>query len=199
MNADLRRVVVDALQETRVPGCAVGLATADGAEVEGFGLANTETGVPFTASTRIPIASMTKPYTATAVMALVEAGRVNLDEPVQRYLPEFAVADASASETVTVRHLLTHTAGWPGDRSDMREPELERGSSALAAAVSDPRRAPQLSPPGVAWSYSNTAASVVGRLLEAVTRMPAGVESLAHPSEAPAQAGFRRSRAGAVG
>jgi CubicO group peptidase (beta-lactamase class C family) len=168
MDAELRAVVARALEEAQTPGCGVGLATPDGAWVEGFGLANVETEVPFTARTRIPIASMTKPYTATAIMALREAGQIDLDAPVRRYLPEFRVADRVASERVTVRHLLTHTAGWPGDRTDMKDPGLERGSGALAAAVASFAGLPQVTSPGALWSYSNAAYMVAGSVIESV-------------------------------
>lgn len=181
MDAELREVVAAALAEHDTPGCVVGLATADRVEVEGFGLANAETGMPFTAETRVPIASMTKPYTATAVMALAEAGRLSLEDPVRRHLPELRLRDADAAERVTVRHLLTHTAGWAGDRGDMKALDADRGSGAIAAAVAALAREPQVTAAGEQWSYSNSAYVVAGRLVEALrgTTFEAAVERIA--------------------
>lgn len=181
MDAELREVVAAALTEHETPGCVVGLATGDRVEVEGFGLANVETAMPFTAETRVPIASMTKPYTATAVMALVEAGRLSLEDPVRRRLPEFRLRDAAAAERVTVRHLLTHTAGWAGDRGDMKELDADRGNGAIAAAVAALAGEPQVTAVGEQWSYSNSAYVVAGRLVEALcdSTFEAAVERIA--------------------
>src|SRR6185295_18099986 len=66
------------------------------------------------------IGSLTKSITALAVMQLVEAGKVELDAPVQRYLPTFRVADPVASAKITVRHLLQHTSGIPVTSCDTR-------------------------------------------------------------------------------
>ncbi|HET6505324.1 MAG TPA: serine hydrolase domain-containing protein [Baekduia sp.] len=169
---ELREVIETALRETGTPGCAVGLAVGDRPQVEGFGLANAETGLRFTPATRIPVASMTKPYTATAILALAEAGRLGLDDPVRAHLPGFRVADAAAGDTVTIRHLLTHTAGWAGDRAGMKDPDADRGDEALARAVAGFDRAEQVSPPGLWWSYSNSAYMVAGRVIEAVCGLP---------------------------
>ena len=72
------------------------------------------------------LASVTKPMTALAVMQLVEAGWINLDSPVRRYIPWFRVADEQASAQITVRHLLYHMR-WPGHRL----PLLVRATTAL--------------------------------------------------------------------
>lgn len=172
MDAELRDLIGTALEETGTPGCGVGLAVGEQTWVAGFGHANVETETAFTPATRIPIASMTKPYTATAVLALVEAGRIELDAPVRRYLPEFRVADAEASASVTVRHLLQHTAGWAGDRANMKDLDADRGTDALAVSVAAFADAPQSSAPGQLWSYSNSAFMVAGRVIEAVCAMP---------------------------
>jgi len=171
MHAELEQLVAAALEESATPGCAVAVAHAGQTTTVCRGLANVETGVPFTAETRFPIASVTKTYTATAVMALVEAGRIDLDAPVQRYLPEFRVADADASDRVTIRHLLTHTAGWVGELRDEDPDSFDRGDGALAREVATLTSLPQVTPPGAAWSYSNAAIMVAGRVVEVMCGM----------------------------
>lgn len=169
MNAEVERVARDALEESSTPGCAVAISHKGVSWEAGLGLASVRTGLPFSPRTRIPIASMTKPYTATAVMALVEAGRVELDAPVRRYLPEFRVADEASSDGASVRHLLNHTSGWAGDLGFDSE---DRGDKALARVVAEMATLPQILPVGSTFSYSNAGFMLAGRLVEAITGMP---------------------------
>jgi CubicO group peptidase (beta-lactamase class C family) len=165
MDPELEALVAAALDEHDTAGCAIGFAHGGRTWTRGFGRANIETGVPFGGGTSVPIASMTKPYTATAVMALVQAGRLDLGDPVRRWLPEFAVDDPGASARVTVRQLLHHTAGWAGD---LGLDSTDRGDAALAGEVAAMRSVAQVTPVGEQWSYSNSAYMVAGRLVEAV-------------------------------
>ncbi len=166
---ELAGIVTDALAEHRVPGCAVAVAHEGRVWSGGFGVANVETGLPFTARTRIPICSMSKPYAAAAVLALVEEGRVDLDASVRRYLPDFRVADEAASVAVTVRQLLNHTSGWVGDLENEDRHHFDRGDDAVEKQVARMATLRQVFPPGEYWSYSNSAIVVAGRVVEAVT------------------------------
>ncbi|WP_188187853.1 serine hydrolase domain-containing protein [Nonomuraea sp. SYSU D8015] len=165
LNADIDEIVRSALAEHRVPGCSVAVAHGGRHWYGAYGLARVDPELPFLPDTRIPVASMTKPFTATAVMALVEAGAVDLDAPIRRYLPDFKVADEEAAETATVRHLLTHRAGWQGDEAESVD---DRGAGALAAQVAGYAVLPQTLPPGTTFSYCNTGLDVAGRLAEVV-------------------------------
>src|SRR5262249_51221021 len=96
-------------QAMRVPGLAIGVVHGDQiAHLAGFGRADGNAR-PVTPQTPFLAASLTKSFTALAVMQFVEAGKVDLDAPIQRYLPWFRVADAEASARITVRHLLNQT------------------------------------------------------------------------------------------
>ena len=99
------------MKDARIPGLALGIVR-DGHTVHlrGFGRAD-ESGGPFTPQTPFFIGSTSKSFTALAVMQLAEAGKVDLDAPVQRYIPWFQVADPEASAQITVRHLLNQTSG----------------------------------------------------------------------------------------
>ncbi|HEX8006542.1 MAG TPA: serine hydrolase domain-containing protein, partial [Trebonia sp.] len=119
---------------------------------------------PVTAQTPMPVASVSKSFTALAVMQLVEAGRVTLDEPVRTYLPEFEVADARGAR-ITVRQLLDHTSGIT-DRT-LREKSLPQPES-LAGAVRRARAATLAADPGTERHYTNTNYHIAGRLVEVV-------------------------------
>jgi CubicO group peptidase (beta-lactamase class C family) len=81
----------------------------------GFGVTNVDHPLEVDDQTLFQIGSITKTFTGTLIMKMVEDGQIDLDATVRTYLPQFKVADAEASEKVTIRHLLTHTSGWFGD------------------------------------------------------------------------------------
>lgn len=99
------RYVEKQMDETRMPGVALGIIKGDEiVHLKGFGEADSS-GTAVTAQTPFIIGSMSKSFTALAIMQLVEDGKVELDAPVQRYLPWFRVADEEASRRIAVRHL----------------------------------------------------------------------------------------------
>src|SRR5690242_5458997 len=111
------------------------------------------------------IGSVTKTFTATAVMRLVADGKVALDAPVRRYVPELVLADERAAGQITVLNLLNHTSGldW-GVIGDFGE-----GDDALARYVSALTGLPLIAPPGARASYSQAGFNLAGRIVEKVT------------------------------
>ena len=104
----------DAVRDAGIPGAAIAVVQ-DGRIVHEHGVGTADdTGRPVTGRTPFVIGSLAKSLTALAVGQLAERGRVDLDSPVQGYLPEFAVADPGASHAITVRQLLNQTSGIPG-------------------------------------------------------------------------------------
>jgi CubicO group peptidase (beta-lactamase class C family) len=166
--APLANLVREAMARHRVPGAAVGVITPQGEVCAGFGVGSVETQLAVDEATIFQCGSISKVYTATAVMGLVEQGRLALDAPVRTYLPEFRLADEGVAAQVTLRHLLIHTAGWHGDYID----DHGRGEDALARYVADFERLPQVAPLGRVHSYNNTAYALAGRLIEVVTGKP---------------------------
>ncbi|WP_305783384.1 serine hydrolase domain-containing protein [Symbioplanes lichenis] len=148
-----------------IPGVAVGVRYRGTDHAFGLGVTNIADPAPVDADTVFRVASTSKTFTGTAVMRLVERGRIDLDRRVRHYLPDFRVADERASERVTVRQILNHSAGWLGDFF------LDTGSddAALARYVEGMARLPQLTPPGQVMHYNNAALSLAGRVIEAVT------------------------------
>lgn len=154
------------MREYRVPGVALGIIENGVASIRGLGVTNMEDPLPVNEHTVFPIASISKTFAATAMMRLVEQGKLDLKAPVQKYLPDFRVQDESVSREATIWHLLTHTGGWEGQISGP-----ERGDDTLRNFVATlmPSNM-QIAPPGAAWSYNNAGFSVAGRVIEVVTR-----------------------------
>ncbi|OMC44162.1 penicillin-binding protein [Mycobacterium sp. IS-2888] len=148
-----------------IPGVAVAVWAGGQEYVQGYGVTNVDHPLPVDGDTVFRIGSTTKTFTGTAMMRLVERGEVDLDSPVRRFIPDFAVADESASAVVTVRQLLNHTAGWDGRNGQ----DFGRGDDAVARYVNSMTRLPQLTPPGTAFAYNNSALVVAGRIIELVT------------------------------
>jgi len=164
--------LAQARDELGIPGLAF-VAVQDGkvARLTTIGEADGD-GRPISAQTPFLLASLSKAFTATAVMQLVDAGQLDLDAPVQRYLPWFTVADADAGARITIRQLLNQTSGLSTalglayhDKDDQDPGALERGVRELADA-------PLLSAPGDTYNYSNANYDVLGAVVQAVSGQP---------------------------
>src|SRR5215207_11325380 len=105
------------MKEYGVPGVALGIIDGATLTTRGLGITNLEDSLPVTVHTVFPIASISKTFAATAMMRLVEQGKVDLRAPVRTYIPTFKVRDDAASRDATVSHLLTHLGGWEGQVS----------------------------------------------------------------------------------
>src|SRR5581483_12106615 len=155
------------MKEYGVPGVALGVLRDGVMTTRGLGVTNVEDPLPVTAHTVFPIASISKTFAATAIMRLIEQGKIDLHAPVRTYIPDFRVADEAASREVTVWHLLTHMGGWEGQVSGP-----DRGTETLKDFVSSIGNLMQVAPPGAAWSYNNAGFSIAGRVIEVVTGEP---------------------------
>ncbi len=168
--AELAELVGEQMEEWAVPGVTVGLLRDGQIETWGFGLTNIETGQAATADTLFQIGSITKVFTATVIMQFVDEGKLDLDAPVKRALPAFRLQDEAATETVTVRHLLTHTGGFFGDRFRREDKsDYGMGDDALRRALAEFHTLRQYTPPGETWSYCNTGFQALGGIIEAFT------------------------------
>jgi len=155
------------MRRLKIPG--VSLAIVQGDQIvhrRGFGRARPGGEVP-TPQTPFFIGSLTKSVTALAVMQLVEAGKVELDAPVQRYLTWFRVADPVASAGVTVRHLLNQTSGLPESAGELDEYDEshDAGERQARALVS----LNLIHPPGSTVEYCNMNYVLLGLIVEAAS------------------------------
>ncbi|GIF12973.1 serine hydrolase domain-containing protein [Actinoplanes teichomyceticus] len=166
--AELDAKIREGMARYAIPGVALALHHRGRDYVRGYGVTNLADPQPVDGDTLFRVGSTTKTFTGTAIMRLVERGRLDLHRTVRSYLPDFRTADAAASARVTVLQLLQHTPGWLGDFY------LDTGADdgALARYVSAMSRLPQLTQPGTTFAYNNAALSLAGRLIEVVTGRP---------------------------
>ena len=150
------------IEKYGVPAAAVAVLK-DGEVVDGAaGTLHLGTGVEATADSLFQIGSITKLWTATLVMQLVDEGKVDLDATVRTYLPEFRIGDEEAAQVITVRQLLTHTSGFEGDIFT----DTGVGDDCVEKYLGVLHDVPQLFPPGEQFSYNNAGYCVLGRLVE---------------------------------
>ena len=170
---DLLEAWIEAQRVAReLPGMSIGIVH-DQALVwsRGFGWADLERREPATADTLYRIGSITKLFTATALLILRDAGKLHLDDPLTAHLPWFQMKAAPADAgTITIRHLLTHTSGLPREGAfpyftDSRFPTIEDIRARL------PMQERPL-PTETRWKYSNLGATLAGEVVAAVAGEP---------------------------
>jgi dipeptidyl aminopeptidase/acylaminoacyl peptidase/CubicO group peptidase (beta-lactamase class C family) len=158
----------------RVPGAALGImrmgtggagGTEDVVVTCAAGVLNRETGVDATPDSGFQIGSITKVWTTTLVMQLVDEGQLDLDAPILDVLPELRLSDPDVTAAVTMRHLLTHTSGIDGDVFT----DTGRGDDCLQRYVELLADAAQNHPMGATFSYCNSGFVLAGRVIEKLT------------------------------
>ena len=157
--------VTEQMNNLGIPGIALGIVQeGEIAHLQGFGAADSS-GRAVTPQTPFYIGSLTKSFTALAVMQLVEAGKIDLDAPVQTYLPWFELADKDASAKITVRNLLNQTSGMSrkdGNRFWADQQEIEEAVRGLNTV--------QLTyPVGTTYQYNNFNYIIAGLIIEKVS------------------------------
>jgi CubicO group peptidase (beta-lactamase class C family) len=160
-----RRLAAEAQQEGRLPSVSAAVfRTGEIAWSDAFGLADVEGRIEATPDTQYAIASITKTFTASAVMQLRDEGRLDLDDPLSRHLPEGAHA------TPTVRRMLSHLSGLQREPPGEVWETLEfPGEEELLARLAE---AEQVLPGGAAWHYSNLAYALLGHVVARVSGTP---------------------------
>jgi CubicO group peptidase (beta-lactamase class C family) len=166
--AEIETFVQDEMAEQRIPGLALGIVEGDRIRyMRGFGTAD-DSGREVTPQTPFIIGSVSKSFTALAVMQLVEANKVELAAPVQRYLPWFRVADEKASAEITVRHLLNQTSGLSTKTGRTFQGDGDTSDTALEQAVRKLKSATLTAPVGSKHQYSTINYSVLGLIVQTV-------------------------------
>jgi len=178
--ARLAAVIAEVLHRHPAGGLAAGVVGREGLEFfEGFGVADTALGTPITQHTVFRIGSISKTFTAIAVMQLRDRGLLELDDPVGEHLRSYRLAPAQSSfQPATIRHLLTHTGGIGEVRglADLFRPTI-------GLALPRDRPAPSLADyyrgglrvevePGTKWAYANHGFATLGQLVEDVSGEP---------------------------
>ncbi len=165
--ATIEGIVAGAMRDGRTPGVSV--AVARGGRIvyaKGYGLANVELNVPATVDTVYRIGSITKQFTASAVMQLVEDGKLSLDDPIEKFLPDFPVR----GRRITIRHLLNHTSGIKSYTSlGLKYLAIKRQDISEEDLIATFKDQPDDFPPGEKWLYDNSGYYLLGVILEKAT------------------------------
>jgi CubicO group peptidase (beta-lactamase class C family) len=158
------RFITHQMATQHIPGLALAITHENQVMyVKGYGKANTRQLV--TPQTQFPIASLSKSFTAIAVLQLVEAGKIDLDAPVKQYLPDFTLADTKTAAQITIRQLLSHTSGlsdWSFSES------LQPPPTNNAERVNSLHNAHLVAAPGAEFHYFNPNYDVLARVVEVV-------------------------------
>ncbi len=152
----------------RVPGASLAIFDGDDTVQLATGVANLGTQVQVTTDTLFQIGSITKVYTTTLVMQLVDEGKLELDRPLSYYLPDLQLPAPASADLVTVAQLLNHTSGIVGDYFG----DFGPGDDCVARYVEALAEQPAAHPPGAIFSYCNAAFSLAGHLIERITGKP---------------------------
>ncbi len=159
-------------EQAQVPGIAYGLIV-DGklAHIGVAGLRDVPSRSPVDSVTVFRIASMSKSFTALAILQLRDAGKLSLDMPAERYVPELAKLRYNTTDAprITVRDLLSHSAGFPED-NPWGDQQLSRTDAELSRMIE--RGIPLSTSPGTGYEYSNYGFAILGRIVANVSGMP---------------------------
>jgi CubicO group peptidase (beta-lactamase class C family) len=168
---EIDEVTTRALQRWGIPGATLGISLGGETIERAYGIANLETQQPVLTESIFRLASISKPFTATLAMTLVDEGLLDLDLPIAAYLPAVVLRDATARTTLTMRHLLSHTGGidceFPTDVQ-----QFGSNDDALPAMIEHYDALRQWTQPGELWSYCNTGFWLAGATIAAITGMP---------------------------
>jgi CubicO group peptidase (beta-lactamase class C family) len=161
--------IIGQMKRLHIPGASLAIVEGDQAVYfRGFGEARPGGEVP-TPQTPFFLGSVTKSFTALAVMQLVEAGKVELDAAVQHYLPWFRVADPVASSKMTVRHLLNQTSGFSMMSSQLALAELDDRPGAAERQIRALSKLKLNHPVGEKCQYCNLNYTILGLIIEATS------------------------------
>ena len=165
-------IVRASMQAEGVPGVSIAIVRKGNIiKATGYGVANLELNVPVTSQSAFEIGSITKQFTAAALMLLAEDGKITLDDPITKYFPQ----TAQYWNAVTIRHLLTHTAGLPDIWGDTEETLYSKGIVDFRRDYTEDELVqiyaarPLEFSPGTKWSYCNSCYQVLGFLIHSVS------------------------------
>jgi CubicO group peptidase (beta-lactamase class C family) len=150
------------LADAHIPAASVAILAGGEIFTTAAGILNRNTGVEADEDSVFQIGSITKTWTATLIMQLVDEGLLDLDAPVRDTVPAFEIGDDAAASAITARQLLSHVSGFEGDLFN----DTGVGDDAVEKYLATIADAPQLFTPGERFSYNNAAFVVLGRIVE---------------------------------
>ena len=159
---ELDAIVSESMKRWTVPGVAIGIWNCGEQELRSYGLANLETEYEMADDTILQIGSISKIFTTTLLMTLVDEGLIDLDDSVAAHLPGFQLTADGTEEQVRIRDLVTHVSGVYGDHFE----DFGWGDDALEQYVASMSELRQVYEPGTIWSYTNSAFNLAGHIIE---------------------------------
>ncbi|KQL36173.1 hypothetical protein AN959_08985 [Psychrobacillus sp. FJAT-21963] len=162
--SDIDEFMTNEIERLDLPGASLAIVKGDQVEyLQGYGFAN---GTNITPQTPIVIGSVTKSFTALAIMQLVEQGKIRLEDPVQSYIPWFQIADKEESKKITIQHLLNQTSGFSTYDGQVA---ISQGDQTLKEHIQSLVNIELTYPVGEQYQYSNLNYSILGLVVEEVT------------------------------
>ncbi|MBT2289759.1 beta-lactamase family protein [Paenibacillus albidus] len=163
---EIDEYVESMMDKLSIPGVAVGVVKGnETVYLKGYGISGNDQ-QPVTPQTPFVLGSSSKSFTALAIMQLVEQGKIDLEAPVKRYLPKFELADKEASETILVKHLLSHNSGLSTSAGRIA---FSNKFSTIAELITNSKDIPLTEPVGSTYQYSNLNYDLLGGIIEAVS------------------------------
>ena len=162
---NLQLMLENAIQRHHVAGASLAVFQNGKLTTAAAGVANAATGIEMTSDTLLHAHSITKVFTVTLIMQLVDEGLLELDDPVLRYLPDLKLKDSKALERITVKMLLNHTSGIDSDML----PEYGHDGETIEKAIFRFSELDQIHEPGADCSYSNGALVIAGYLAQRIS------------------------------
>lgn len=152
------------MERHQIPGVAIGVLNGKSRSTIGLGETSIENPLSVNAETLFQIGSITKTFTCTAIMSLIEEGKLSLDTKIIDVLPNFKLKDDQTTSNCTIEHLLTHTGGWVGDFFI----DTGLGEDAMDMFVNRMSELDQVAPLGSYFSYNNSGFGLLGLILEKI-------------------------------
>lgn len=164
--------VQQGMQQLAIPGVALALFRhGKVTHVKGFGRIDS-TGAIVNAQTPFQIGSISKSFAALVVLQLADEGQLSLDDPVSTYLPYFQTNDKTASDQISIRHLLNHRSGLTTLEGNRNQDTTYRGADAMERVIRDFKYAQLFAKPGARFQYSNANYMLIAQLIESVEKIP---------------------------
>jgi CubicO group peptidase (beta-lactamase class C family) len=170
-SVEIDRLVEEKMQAGKIPGVALVIVKGDKIDfLKGYGIAGPDQR-PVTPQTPFQLGSISRAITALAILQLVEAGKINLDAPVQNYLPWFRTSNERESAEVTVRQLLNQTSGFSRTEGTKWIGRNDQSETALQTVVRELKDAKLAFKPGTSWAYSEVNYAILGLIIQTVSGM----------------------------
>lgn len=164
--SNIDKFMTNEIERLNIPGASLAIVKGDKVEyLQGYGVSNPD-GTEMTSQTPIVLGSVSKSFTALAIMQLVEQGRISLHDPVQSYIPWFQIEDKEESKKITIQHLLNHTSGLSTYEGQVA---ISQGDKTLKEHIKSLANTELKHPVGDQYEYSNLNYNILGLVIEEVT------------------------------